>query len=317
MGNYMDQTYLAIDGVILTYSGTDKILQIPSKLMDMNIVKLGDGSFMESNMQRVIVPEGIKQIGKSTFSDCPNLSEIELSGSIDEVGSWTFYKLPLLTSISINDFALSKQQFLYLKRSGIPVGSTKFIVTDQSSLAFIQQIINATGVLPARFIPYKISRLFEAYVSDSFSEYTSYNSFVFGVSGGEEHSTEFWNAISDINNQVDRETEEQQDELLRRDKKQIISKTAIIFIDTSNYSISGDTYFVKAEIRFGFYFWRTLLSIHHEGKQYYLYRRNYLSGDNNKKYARVDVAVLTRKGLVRDREEAEEVYAKYRLLSLL
>ena len=44
MGNYMDRTYLAIDGVILTYSGNDKILQIPSKLMDMDIVRLGDGA---------------------------------------------------------------------------------------------------------------------------------------------------------------------------------------------------------------------------------------------------------------------------------
>ncbi len=317
MGNYMDRTYLAVDGVILTYSGNDEILQIPSKLMDMDIVRLGDGAFMESLIEHVIVPEGVKTIGRRTFYDCPRLSQIELPGSLESIEFWAFNRLPMLTSITINDLALSKKQFITLKQSGIPVGGTKYIVTDPSPLTLIMQIFKNVEILPAKFIPNTISRLFEAPDSNTFSESASYNCFRFGISGGKEQTEEFRNALSDINNPVDPETEKQQDELLKKEYRADIQKTAIIFLDAENYSNSGDTYYVRAEIRFGYYFWQTLLPVYHERKQYYLYRRNYLSRNGGDKYLRVDVAILNDKGLVTNREEAEEVYAKYRMLSLL
>ena len=317
MGNYMDRTYLAIDGVILTYSGNDKILQIPSKLMDMDIVRLGDGAFMESLIKHAIVPEGIKMIGKRTFYDCPLLSQIELPGSLEGIDFWAFHKLPMLTSITINDLALSKKQFITLKQSGIPVGGTKYIVTDPSPVTLIRQIVEEVGILPAKYIPNTISRLFEAPDSNTFSESASYSCFRFGISGGNEQREEFRDAISDINNPVDPETEKQQDELLKKEYRVDIPKTAIIFLDAENYSTYDDTYYVRAEIRFGYYFWQTLLPVYHKGKQYYLYRRNYLSRNGEDKYLRVDVAILNDKGLVTSREEAEEVYAKYRMLSLL
>lgn len=92
MGNYMDKSFLAVDGVILTYSGKDKTLKIPSKLMDMDIVRLGDGSFMEAPVNRVIIPEGIKEIGKNTFSYCPSLSEVELPGSLEGIERLAFIR---------------------------------------------------------------------------------------------------------------------------------------------------------------------------------------------------------------------------------
>ena len=317
MGNYMDKSFLAVDGVILTYSGKDKTLKIPSKLMDMDIVRLGDGSFMEAPVNRVIIPEGIKEIGKNTFSYCPALSEVELPGSLEGIERLAFSYLPSLTSVCINELALSKQQFSSLKQTGIPAGSTKFIITDVSSVPLFMQIVNSATIKPARFIPHGMSRLFVTPDSDTISEVERCRCFNIGISGEEQKINEFSTALLDVQNPIDQKTELLNDERLKKDTKLNIEKTMVFFIEETNYSFSNDIYYVRAEISVGYHFWHSIVPIMHEGKQYYLYRRNYLNRDSDYKYARIDVAILTGKGLLKDKAEAEEVYAKYRLLSIL
>ena len=100
MGNYMDNTYLAIDGVIVSYSGSDDVLTVPSRLIQMDIVRIGDGSFMDSRMSKVIISDGIKEIGKNAFSKCCNLKEVVIPASVTTVCSNAFTNdLPKLDSI--------------------------------------------------------------------------------------------------------------------------------------------------------------------------------------------------------------------------
>ena len=69
---------------------------------------------------------------------------------------------------------------------------------------------------------------------------------------------------------------------------------------------------------FGAYlFFPALRRVRHKGSDWWIYSRNYLTGRAECPYNREDVGVFDRNGLVTDRKTSEDVYAKYRFLSLL
>ena len=74
---------------------------------------------------------------------------------------------------------------------------------------------------------------------------------------------------------------------------------------------------INATLKIGYFFWQSAQSVIYDKKQYYIYRRYYLSSDPEIEYVRRDIAAYSEKGLVTNREEAQNVYAKYKLLSIL
>ena len=75
--------------------------------------------------------------------------------------------------------------------------------------------------------------------------------------------------------------------------------------------------FIHATLKIGYFFWQSAQPVIYEKKQYYIYRRYYLSDDPEIGYVRRDIAAYSQKGLVNNRVEAQNVYAKYKLLSIL
>ena len=77
MGEYLDNTYAAIDGVLLSYNGGDISLSLPHRLADMDIHTIGSGAVMESQkLQQVVVPDGVRRIGEKAFRNCSQLLRI-------------------------------------------------------------------------------------------------------------------------------------------------------------------------------------------------------------------------------------------------
>ena len=64
-------------------------------------------------------------------------------------------------------------------------------------------------------------------------------------------------------------------------------------------------------------FFPALRRIRHDGMDFWLYSRNYLSPWPERLYLRREMGIFSREGLVTDSQVAEEVYAKYRFLCLL
>ncbi|MBO4326046.1 MAG: leucine-rich repeat protein [Clostridia bacterium] len=319
MGNYMDNTYLAIDGVIVSYSGSDDVLTVPSRLIQMDIVRIGDGSFMDSRMSKVIISDGIKEIGKNAFSKCCNLKEVVIPASVTTVCSNAFTNdLPKLDSIFIDRYPLQAQQYLTLKRSAIRINSNKYLTTNYAGLSLINNVMNSTSARPAQFIPGNISRLFSTRDMTAVDPEAECFNISFGLSGGDGKTVEFSSVLADKADHSDPDTEAKHDELLKKDAIPGNMMTAILIFDESNLLVDAGHYYVNAEIRIGYHFWQSFLPIIHAGKQYYLYRRNYLRGDDKYKYSRVDVAILDDSGsVVKNKDEALDVYGKYKILSIL
>ena len=55
----------------------------------------------DKNVTKVVIPEGVTEIGKSAFSDCFSITSIEISNSVTSIGEGAFCFCDSLTSIEI------------------------------------------------------------------------------------------------------------------------------------------------------------------------------------------------------------------------
>ena len=94
-------------------------------------------------------------------------------------------------------------------------------------------------------------------------------------------------------------------------------KTIIFTFDDTKTKEDKEKVIINATLKIGYFFWQSAQPVIYDKKQYYIYRRYYLSSDPEMGYVRRDIAAYSEKGLVTNREEAQSVYAKYKLLSIL
>ena len=111
---------------IITYDGTDPQLVIPETLQGVpvteigyraffenevitgatlpsTIKKIGDRAFMFTNVAAVNLPDGLEVIEEGAFAQMPNLTAINIPGSVKELPYMVFYNDVSLASITLNN----------------------------------------------------------------------------------------------------------------------------------------------------------------------------------------------------------------------
>ena len=107
---------------ITKYIGKDEVVYIPAEIEGKPVVSVG--GFSETNVTRVIIPDGVKEISftaflnckglttvevpdsvtiirNSAFSRCEKLKSVNIPDGVTEIGDWTFSDCKSLTSINI------------------------------------------------------------------------------------------------------------------------------------------------------------------------------------------------------------------------
>ena len=324
MGNYLDGTYAAIDGVLLSYEGNDISLKIPGRLANMNIHTIGDGAIMESaNLQQVVVPDGVKRIGASSFRGCCQLMNAYIPYSVTSFAGDSFGGCSKLTNLYIYGIQLNEQRYRDLISSSRRVNGSVLLAQSFPYFRRLKDAVSSTDAEPANLIQGGITRLF---TSQSLEEEKGAASLErnldgFGFDSQDQYMTEtneFLRLIADKTaSEIDAMSEEKNDEFLKSEKTPPIEKTAVFTFDDSKTKLENGKYSIFADIKIGYHFWQSKVPVVLSGNTYYIYRRHYLSSKPNLNYIRKDVAVFTNKGLITNRREAQEIYAKYKLLSIL
>ena len=324
MANYMDQVYAAADGVLLSYAGQDVSLKITTKLGYMPIHTIGKGALMDSDkLQQVIVPVGVRRIGEKAFYGCKNLKKVYLPGSVVEVSSCAFCDCHTLRELILYDMKLTGQQYQSLVSSGLRVNGSTLLLSDFPDNKFLKDLVASTGTSPANPLPLGLKQLLTSYSleDEKGSGSIDRNLQVYTVGGAEQKTmTEreaFRSSMSGGFAQTDAKTEEGNDAFEKKDIFPIIVRTALFTIDDSRTIHRDGAVIVTAVIHFGYHFWQSQVPIVCNGNQYSIYRRHYLTAEQNLCYIRRDVAVFSGDGTVSNQEEAREVYARYKLLSIL
>lgn len=321
---HLDQTWAAVDDTLLDYLGGEAVVQVPQRLDAVPIRAIGDGAFMGAGKPlQIALPSSVRRVGSKAFHGCQNLRNIYLPGSIESFGAQALGECPHLMHLMIYDLPLSRGQYESLKAvSALAEGGIR-VARAFPDFKVVREALAATGCKPAKIVPQGIERL---YVSQSLVEDAgraslgrNLDQYVFDASGKLNEEEAFQRLISAGGSGFleEKEAERKNDAFMRLEKYLPIERTAVFTFADDMTKAEGDTRSITACVKIGCHFWQSAATVRYEGVAYSVYRRHYLSGKDDLSYIRRDVAIFTGNGLVENRNEAREVYAKYKLLSIL
>ena len=102
-----DYEYIAgPDGTvrITGWTGSDAELEIPGELDGLAVTAIGSEAFAEREaLERVTLPEGLREIGDCAFAHCLSLVSINLPASLEALGMNPFRDCAFLTGIALDE----------------------------------------------------------------------------------------------------------------------------------------------------------------------------------------------------------------------
>ena len=321
MGNYLDRDYAVIDGVLLKYSGAQEELTLPSALNGMPLHTVGMGAFMGMKEIRSIkLPAGVSNIEEKAFGGCTALREAHLYGMPERIGTNAFEDCRNLKSVYLHQLDLPRSIYaslcagaLHTKTESVGVKFPLF-----GPLFFVQNWLNVSG---AQYIPPACPVLFNDLPDSKELFYKNAPLDCFDFNGGRQALPELTSFCDLMRSGADlrlAEAETANDALCRTEESVNAEKTALFCFNEKTAKPAGNTVYVDAVIRIGRFFFQSGVTVTGKnGAPYQVYCRNYLSGRTGLPYLRKEFTVLKDGKRIFDRKEAEEVYAKYRLLTLL
>ena len=325
MKNYMDGSYIVVNNTIIAYNGQHSVIKIPIRFADMEISRIGDGSFMElSRLCSVTLPPQIKAIGCQAFWQCSGLMEAFIPGGISYVGLNAFGNCPNLEEITIYGLELTPSEYHMFKTMGKRSHEGIYVLREMPQSPLVQMLAASINhAKPATNMPDDLPLLFQMSDLDERRKQLSLdrNISVIGFDVPSVPTTENSAFFAHIKNAASenyaRKADQQNDYYVRVGSVPSKEKTIIFTFDDAKTKEKNGKYLIHATLKIGYFFWQSAQPIICEKKQYYIYRRYYLSADSELEYVRRDMAVYSKNGLVTDRAEAQNVYAKYKLLSIL
>ncbi len=125
--------YKEVDGyiIIMSYTGTDGNVVIPSEIDGKKVMALGGKIFFCnefitsvelpdtiveiptyafykcSNLEKVVIPEGVKFIGMHAFEECTSLTSVKIPDSVVTIGDFAFCKCTNLSNVEMSGNAQS------------------------------------------------------------------------------------------------------------------------------------------------------------------------------------------------------------------
>lgn len=92
---------------LLSYIGTENDVNIEFDINGKHITEIGRYAFNQFP-QKIILAEGILSINDYAFANASNLKEIEISGTMKNIGNYAFYNIFSLEKTKIRDFVNDK-----------------------------------------------------------------------------------------------------------------------------------------------------------------------------------------------------------------
>lgn len=98
-----DLSYEIVDNtvVIKGYLGDDKQVVIPETIEGVKVVTIGENAFADSEVESVILPDSIMEIGDDAFQDCKNLKTVQLPEKLKTIGMGAFAECSNLTEVKL------------------------------------------------------------------------------------------------------------------------------------------------------------------------------------------------------------------------
>lgn len=123
---------------ITGYRGDKATVKIPEKYKSKPVIAIGKEAFAENTtMQKVVIPEGVKEIGFKAFYNCTSLVAAELPEGLTKISSGAFEKCTALKEIKIPEGVTTVIDGAFMGCSSLTSVSLPSTLSSVSGLAFI------------------------------------------------------------------------------------------------------------------------------------------------------------------------------------
>lgn len=330
MKYYIGQDAVIAENTLITYTTDKQEAVLMDEYDGVKIKRVGKSSFSgNSSLKTVILPDSVEEIGDDAFYDLSELTKLVVPGKLKKIEPLAFRQCPKLREINIRDLEVEKDVYDNLMQNSRKCSLGFFVSAEYPPNSILESLVKATSVSGcSTYIPQTIDRLFvekkqqsEVMVSNR-RTMTKQLFFTYSFTDEKEYISEE-EAVERRFSAENREeythclTECVLDNECRKGYYLPALPTAIFTFDDSLTKEIDGKYYLNATLILGNFFWQSMKHVVYESKDYYVYRRHYLSGNKQKNYFRRDIAVYNGKKLVTDIKAAKNVYGKYKLLSIL
>ena len=330
MKYYVGQEAVIAENTLITYMTDKQEAVLMDEYEGVRLKRIGNSSFCSnSSLKTVILPDSVEEIGDDAFYDLSELTKLVVPGKIKKIEPLAFRQCPQLREINIRDLEVEKDVYDNLMHNSRKCSLGFFVSAEYPPNSILESLVKATSVEGcSMYVPQIADRLFvekkhqsEVMVSNR-RTMTKQLFFTYSFTDEKEYISEE-EAIDRHFSSKNKEeythhlTEGILDDECRKGNYLPALPTAIFTFDDSLTKEKEGKYYLNATLILGKFFWQSLKHVVYESKDYYVYRRHYLSGNSRKHYTRRDIAVYKDRKLVTDIKVAKNVYGKYKLLSIL
>lgn len=93
--------------VVLKYNGKDRCLLVPTRIDGKPVTAIAAGAFEGSLIESIELPETLKRLEAGAFTRCDELVEINVPGTLSEVGNCLAFECQNLRCVVINGTSIS------------------------------------------------------------------------------------------------------------------------------------------------------------------------------------------------------------------
>ncbi len=332
---FMDDRALVLNHTVLTLQCDGPVFTLPAEFGGYAATAVGGGALQIKNVQELSIAPGYTELKENCLCYTAALKRMNVPETVQSISPMLF----VAKHYSVNPVfaiarALQPAVFLDIRRMMLRTEGKKRLLPpallQRNEMEPVRCLMQNTAP-PAAVIRREMRVLFFGHLPDDISR-GFYSGTVFDprpcfdfVSGRKE--TEEYTAVmemieADDPGWHDPETERKSDLNIRFGNSPFTlascPEVSVAVSEALPEAPGPDGQFHAAFLLFRKHlFFPALRRVRHRGADWWIYSRNYLTGSAECPYLREDVGVFGRDGLVTDRKTSEDVYAKYRFLSLL
>ncbi len=291
--SYIDSKYVILNGTLLSVKDNAENVVIPSEVNGHRIRRLGAGIHSGNDVKAVIISEGITEIGENAFNNSRSLETVVLPASLKSLGMNSFdsVKRNLKPKKIFLKRAFSRRDFDYILSNSIPLyeGNIRLLNQGHINMPEFSDFYIGLGMYePARFVDKDMQSLFLTQetslegVRQKVEEipFTGTPRITLGAASQEQDFRLRYARLlrsTMPRTPYDIKSEAHYDRMLQTEAKPSPSFVILTYFDARDVKEEQGKLFVTFELKMGYVFFGNLTRVIYRGRDYYVYRENYLN----------------------------------------
>ena len=160
MAEYIDERYIVLDGLLLSYKSDEEYVTIPESIGGVPIRTIGQGAFAFHGCKGVVLSDGIEKINRSAFAHCENLQYVTIFPSIKKIETKAFDYDAMLEKV-FQIVSYTEEEYRKLKERCFNNGGSLYMAYELPDIGDNYYVPDeAFGIGKTQRMPKGIKRLF-------------------------------------------------------------------------------------------------------------------------------------------------------------